>query len=64
LGLQFYFLKQKNIQIPFYLKNRFNPILKIKNMILDLRNIFIDDFTQEKLIQVEELLKKLDSFEI
>ncbi len=64
MGLQFYFLKQKNIQIPYYLKNRFNPIVKIKNMILGLTNTFMDDFTPEKLMTVEELLKKLDSFEI
>ena len=33
-------------------------------MILGLTNIFMDDFTPEKLMTVEELLKKLDSFEI
>jgi hypothetical protein len=52
------------MQIPMYLKKRFNPIIKIKNMIVELTNIFKDEFSTEKLMSVKELLNELDSFEL
>ena len=57
-------LKQKQMQIPMYLKKRFSPIVKIKNMIVELTKIFMGQFSTEKLMWLKELLNKLDSFEL
>ena len=64
LGFRLFAIKQKQMQIPMYLKKRFNPIIKIKNMIVELTNIFMDEFSTEKLMSVKELLNELDSFEL
>ena len=47
-----------------YLKKKINPIIKIKNMIVELTKIFTDQFSTEKLMWLKELLNKLDSFEL